>query len=132
MNFFDAIILSIVEGITEFLPISSTGHLVLTTDLLRIPQTEFVKSFEIIIQLGAILAVVFLYGKRFIRHKTVWHRVLVAFIPTGIVGFILYSFIKKFLLGNDIITLLAIFWGGVLLIILELFYKEQDHFTDEI
>ena len=66
MNLFQTIILSMVEGITEFLPISSTGHLILASNLLKITQTEFVKSFEIIIQLGAILAVVVIYFKKLV------------------------------------------------------------------
>ncbi len=132
MNILQALILSAIEGIAEFLPISSTGHMVLASELLKIQQTEFVKSFEIIIQLGAILAVVVLYWKRFTRHRKIWERIVVAFIPTGIVGFLLYKFIKQFLLGNDTATLLALFWGGVFLIVLELFYKEREHYSDSI
>ncbi|MBI4099893.1 undecaprenyl-diphosphatase, partial [Candidatus Microgenomates bacterium] len=66
MNLITALILSLVEGITEFLPISSTGHLILASQLLAVAQTEFVKSFEIAIQMGAILSVVFLFGRRFL------------------------------------------------------------------
>jgi len=72
MTIINSIILAIVEGITEFLPISSTGHLVLTADLLKIYQTNFVKDFEIIIQLGAILAVIVLYWKTVIASKKIW------------------------------------------------------------
>lgn len=68
MNFFEALILGIVEGITEFLPISSTGHLILASNILGIPQSDFVKSFEIAIQLGTILAVVFLYAKMLLKN----------------------------------------------------------------
>ena len=74
MDLFQVVILSVVEGITEFLPISSTGHLILTSRLLNIPQTEFVKSFEIIIQLGAILAVVIIYWKRLLLQKQLWKK----------------------------------------------------------
>lgn len=127
MDYLQAIILSIVEGLTEFLPISSTGHLVLTSRLLNIAQTNFVKSFEIIIQLGAICAILFLYWKTIFTNKKIWSKIIAAFIPTAIVGFIFYKIVKVFLLGNPLITLFALFMGGILLIILEKLYKEKDH-----
>ncbi|MEK7551598.1 MAG: undecaprenyl-diphosphate phosphatase [Patescibacteria group bacterium] len=132
MDYLSAIILSIVEGITEFLPISSTGHLIVASEVLRIQQTDFVKNFEIVIQLGAILSIVVLYFKSFIQNKEVWKRVLAAFIPTAIVGFALFKFIKSFLLGNLYITLFALLIGGILLIILELIYKEKEHHVDSV
>lgn len=132
MDFLQAVFLSIVEGITEFLPISSTGHLILTTKLLGIPQTEFVKSFEIIIQLGAICAVLFLYWRLLLQSVDVWKRIIIAFIPTAIFGFVLYKFIKTFLIGNEYVTLAALFIGGIMLIVLELIYKEKDHHVDSI
>jgi undecaprenyl-diphosphatase len=132
MDLLHSLILGIVEGFTEFLPISSTGHLVLVSDILRITQTDFVKDFEIIIQLGAILAVVALYFKTFIRNKKVWLRIISAFVPTGIIGFLLYKLIKNFLLGNTYVTLWALFIGGILLIFLELIYKEKDHHAEKI
>lgn len=122
MNFFDAIILGIVEGITEFLPISSTGHLILTTDLMRIESTEFVKSFTVIIQLGAILSVLTLYWRKFLTKKNLLYKVLTAFMPTAIVGFMLYPFIKDYLLGSTQVTLWALFLGGILLIGLEMWF----------
>lgn len=127
MDFLQAIILSVVEGLTEFLPISSTGHLVLISRLLNITQTEFVKSFEIIIQLGAIFAILFLYWRTILENKKIWKIILTAFIPTAIVGFIFYKTVKVFLLGNPLITLLALFVGGIILIILEKLYKEKEH-----
>lgn len=130
MDYLSAIILSIVEGITEFLPISSTGHLIVTSEILKIQQTDFVKNFEIVIQLGAILSIVVLYFKSFIQSKEVWKRILAAFIPTAIVGFILFKFIKSYLLGNLYVTLFALLIGGILLIILELLYKEKEHHVD--
>lgn len=132
MDFFEALILSVVEGLSEFLPISSTGHLVLASEILGIPQTEFVKSFEIIIQLGAILAVVALYAKTLMINKAIWLRILAAFLPTAVVGFTLYRFIKDFLIGNTTVTLVALFLGGIALIILELIYKEKEHHAGKI
>jgi undecaprenyl-diphosphatase len=132
MDFLQAIILSIVEGITEFLPISSTGHLVLASDLLKIPQTDFVKSFEVIIQLGAILAVVVLYWRRLLQSKALWLRLAVAFVPTAVIGFAMYKVIKTFLLGNPQVTLWALFLGGIALIVIEKFYKEEPHHLDKV
>lgn len=132
MDLLQVLILSAVEGITEFLPISSTGHLVLTSELLRITQIDFVKSFEVIIQLGAILAVVVLYWQRLLQSKALWLRLIVAFLPTAIIGFGLYSFIKTVLIGNPQVTLWALFLGGIALILIEKFYQEKKHHLDKI
>jgi len=132
MNVLHAIILSIVEGITEFLPISSTGHMILTGTLLKIPETEFVKSFEIIIQLGAILAVLLLYWKKLLTNKQTFIRVAIAFVPTAIVGLVLYKFIKDILLGNPWIVVWSLGIGGILLILLEKFHKEKTEQKNEI
>lgn len=125
MSILDAIILSIVEGITEFLPISSTGHMILAADLLKIPQTEFLKSFEIIIQFGAILAVVSLYLKVLLTNRVILTKLLVAFIPAGVVGLVLYKFIKSYLLGSTSVVLWSLFIGGVILIAWEKYYQTR-------
>ena len=132
MNYLQALILSIVEGTSEFLPISSTGHLILVSELLKVTQTEFIKSFEIFIQLGAIFAVVFLYWNTISKNILVWKKVIAAFIPTAVIGLVLYKFIKHFLLGNDQVTLWALFIGGILLIVLELLYEEKNHHTEKL
>lgn len=132
MTYFQSIILSIVEGLTEFLPVSSTGHLILVSKFLGAGQSEFLKSFEIIIQLGAILAVIVLYRNSFLRSYMAWKRILVAFLPTGIIGFLLYKFIKDFLLGNAIITVFALVIGGILLILIEYLLKNKKIKTREI
>lgn len=126
MTYFDALILSIIEGVTEFLPISSTGHMILTTKLLGIETTEFVKTFEISIQLGAILAIVFLYWKQYSLNKTVIAKIMTAFLPTAIIGLLMYNVVKS-LLGSSEVTLATLFFGGIALIVLELLYKEKDH-----
>ncbi len=132
MNFIQAILLSIVEGISEFLPISSTGHMIIASDILKIAQTSFVKDFEIVIQLGAIFAIVFLYWKSMSKNVEAWKKIIAAFIPTGIIGFLLFKIIKTYLLGNSLITVASLFLGGIALIFLELIYKEKEHHVDKI
>lgn len=128
MDILHAVIISIVEGITEFLPVSSTGHQVLVAQLLGVPQTEFVKSFEIFIQLGAILAIVGMYFKKVLNNTKMWKPLLAAFIPTGIIGFAFYKVVKEVLLGNDFVTVTALFIGGLILIGVEMFvFKNKQH-----
>ncbi len=119
MNTIEAIILGVVEGITEFLPISSTAHLDIGRLALGIPLSEFVKSFMITIQFGAILAVVFLYRKNIFGNYKYVRNILIAFIPTGILGFILYKIIKSVLIGNTMLAATMLILGGVLILILE-------------
>lgn len=121
----EAFILGAVEGITEFLPISSTGHMILASDALHIAPTEFLKSFEIIIQLGAILAVFFLYWKKLLLNGKIFKRVAIAFIPTAILGLAFYGVVKTYLLGSATVVLWALGVGGALLIIFEYFHKEK-------
>lgn len=125
MNLFHTIILSIIEGFTEFLPISSTGHLILAGKLLQIPDTDFYKSFEIIIQLGAILAVLVLYWQKIFKEKYLWGKIFLAFLPSAFFGLIFYKFIKTFLLGNTTIVLMSLLVGGIFLIIIEKIYQEK-------
>ena len=119
MTYLQTIILAIIEGITEFLPISSTGHLILTQKLLGITATEFTKSFDILIQLSAILAVLVLYWKKILHSRLLWKQLFMAFIPTGILGLTLYKFVKSFLLNNVLVTVLALFFGGLVLLVVD-------------
>lgn len=130
MNFFQILILSVVEGITEFLPVSSTGHLILTSKLLKIPQSDFLTSFEIIIQLGAIAAVIFLYAKEIILQKSLWNKLLVSFLPAAIIGLSLYKLIKGFLLTTPIIPVVSLIIGGIILILFEKIVKIEDKEND--
>jgi undecaprenyl-diphosphatase len=120
-----ALILGIVEGITEFLPISSTAHLILSSHAMGLAETEFLKSFEIIIQLGAILSVVMLYWKRFWVRDT-FLKLVIAFIPTGVIGLTVYKLVKAYLLGNITVVLTALVVGGVVLIVFEQFKKPSE------
>lgn len=129
MDYLTAIVLAVVEGVTEFLPVSSTGHLILAATLLKITQIPFVKSFELSIQSGAILAVVLLYWRVFLKME-VLKRIIVAFIPTGVVGLLIYHTFKDVLLGNLQIVLWSLFLGGVFLILFEWRYKELSRVDD--
>ena len=125
MSIIHAIILGIVEGITEFLPISSTGHMILVSKILNISQTDFVKTFEIAIQLGAILAVVLIYWKKlFVSFETI-KKLIVAFIPTGIIGFVIYKIVKTILLGNNYVVIASLFIVGLILILVELYLSKK-------
>ncbi len=132
MSILHSIIFGIIEGITEFLPISSTAHMVLAAKLMHVAQSDFVKSFEIIIQVGAILSVVMLYWKRFFVDMESLKRVIAAFIPTAIIGFILYKAIKKYLLANDSIIVWALLIGGLIIIAFEMFHREKESAAGDI
>jgi undecaprenyl-diphosphatase len=131
MNIFDAILLGVVEGLSEFLPISSTGHLMIASQLLKLKTTEFLTSFEIAIQLGAILAVVVLYFKSLLLDKETIKRVCVAFVPTAAVGLILYKLIKHYLLGDIRVVLWSLFLGGLFLIVFEMFHREKQNAQED-
>lgn len=123
MEYVHAVVLGIVEGLTEFLPVSSTGHLILATNILGIPESSFTKSFDIIIQLGAIASVVALYWRRLLDIELL-KKLLVAFIPTGIIGLALYKIVKTYLLGNETVVLWALLFGGIALVLFERFHEE--------
>jgi len=117
VNVFDAIILAIVEGLTEFLPVSSTGHMNLARHLLGIdPSNEFANSFEVIIQLGAILAIVVLYWPRLTRDLEAWKRIIVAFIPTGAIAFALRHQIDRWISSVPLTVLMLVLVGLVLIV----------------
>lgn len=124
MSPLDSLILGLVEGFTEFLPISSTAHLILTSHILGLGQTAFVKTFEIAIQSGAILAVITVYWRRFLDLE-ILKKIIVAFIPTAIIGLLLYKVAKTYLMGNIYVVLGALAIGGVLLIAFELFFRKK-------
>ncbi len=118
MSIIEVIILGIIEGITEFLPISSTGHMILASNLMGISHQDFVKTFEIAIQLGAILSVLTVYYKRFLVSIDIYLKLIVAFIPTGIIGLLLYKIIKGYLFNVYVVSTTLVI-GGILLILLD-------------
>jgi undecaprenyl-diphosphatase len=129
LDAFNAVVLGIVEGVTEFLPISSTAHLILASRALGLADTEFQKSFEIIIQLGAILAVVVLYWRRFLDID-VLKKLVVAVIPTGVIGLTVYKAIKGFLMGSLTVILITLLVGGIALIVFERFQEREERDVD--
>ena len=132
MNILQSIILGVIEGITEFLPISSTAHMVLTAKVMNIAQTDFVKSFEIVIQFGAILSVVALYWKRFVLDIESLKRILAAFLPTAVLGFFLYKIVKAYLIDNQTVIIWALLLGGVFLILFEMIHREKETAHEDI
>ncbi len=125
MNFIQALILGIIEGITEFLPISSTAHLIITSKLLAIPQTDFHKFFEVFIQSGAILAVVVIYFQYLLKRKNLIKYLIYSFIPTAIIGFLLYKVIKNVFFESDILIIGAIFLVGLIFLKVEWLIKKK-------
>ncbi len=127
MNYLQAIIVAIVEGITEFLPVSSTGHMIITTSVMGIVSQDFTKLFTIAIQLGAIIAVLFLYRQKFINGLKDWSfyfKLLLAFIPAAVIGFLLNDFIDQ-MLESVIIVSYSLIIGGVILIYIDSFFKNN-------
>jgi len=125
MSIVATLLLSVLEGVTEFLPVSSTGHLILASRLLGIPATDFTKSFEIFIQLGAMMAVISLYWQRMVQQPQLFKPILIAFVPTGCLGLVLYGVIKTYLLGNDAVVAIALASVGALMILLEHYWRRH-------
>lgn len=123
MTLFDALILGALEGVTEFLPISSTGHLILASQLLGLEQTNAHKAFEVSIQLGSILAVLYLYAKRLLQDKTLWLKIGVAFLPAGGLGFLFYKQIKA-LFGIETVSIMLIA-GGIVFLLFEYLRRDK-------
>ena len=125
MEIFHALVLGVVEGITEFLPISSTGHLIIVSKWLGIDQSSVHIAFEVIIQLAAIMAVGANYSQKFRpRYFTLWVKVFIAFLPLALIGFIFKDQIKLLFLNAYIVPIMFII-GGVIFLILEFFHKDR-------
>lgn len=125
MNIFQVVILAIIEGITEFLPISSTGHMVIASSFMGIADDEFVKVFEVAIQLGAILSVVILYFKRFFKTIDFYYKLVVGVIPAVIVGVLLQKQIDK-MLGSPLVVAITLLAGGVVLLFVDKWFNKAE------
>lgn len=131
MDILQAIILGIVEGFTEFLPISSTGHLIVISHWLSIDQTDTNKAFEVIIQLSTMLAVVLNYKDKFtLAHRVLWSKVILAFIPIGFIGLLFHHQIKEFFTVSTVGVMFII--GGIVFLIVEYFYRENSSHVSDV
>ncbi|MEA1982236.1 MAG: undecaprenyl-diphosphate phosphatase [Campylobacterota bacterium] len=132
MTIFDSIILGVIEGFTEFLPISSTGHLIVASQFLGIDQNSVTKAYEVIIQFAAILAVVFNYKDKFsIKKIDLWTKVFLSFLPIGIVGFIFSDQIKE-LFSVNIVAIMFIVGGIVFLIVEKFCLTNEEKLIDDV
>ncbi|MDB0600460.1 undecaprenyl-diphosphate phosphatase [Tenacibaculum maritimum] len=127
MRLIEAIILAIIEGITEYLPVSSTGHMIIASSFMRIATDDFTKLFTIVIQLGAILAVLVLYWKRFFQSLDFYLKLLVAFIPAVILGLLLNDIIDD-LLESPITVAISLIIGGFILLKVDDWFKANEVF----
>jgi len=123
MTYAQAVIIAIVEGITEFLPISSTGHMIITETILGINIDDFTKAFTVNIQFGAILSVIVLYWKRFLQTWTFYKKLFVAFLPAAIIGFAAGDFIDG-LLRNVLVVAITMLLGGILLLFVDKWFNK--------
>lgn len=124
MSYLEAFIIAVIEGLTEFLPVSSTGHMMIGTAILGIKATPFVKLFTVAIQLGAILSVVVLYFKRFFKSVDFYVKLIVAFIPAVIFGLLLGDYIDA-ALENLMGVAVALFVGGIVLVFVDKWFKNN-------
>ncbi len=129
MTYLEAFIIAVIEGLTEFLPISSTGHMMIGTAILGMQATPFVKLFTVAIQLGAILSVVVLYFKRFFKSIDFYIKLIVAFIPAAIAGILLGDYIDA-ALENILGVAIALFFGGIVLLFVDQWFK-GNHLKEE-
>jgi undecaprenyl-diphosphatase len=129
MTYLQAIIIAIVEGLTEFLPVSSTGHMVIVSSLMGISGDDFTKLFEIVIQLGAILSVVALYWKRFFQSFDIYLKLAAAFTPAAIFGLLFYKHVKV-LLEKPLVIALILLLGGIVLLFVDKWFEKNE--TQEV
>lgn len=125
MSIFETIIIAIVEGLTEFLPVSSTGHMILAQGFLGVESNDFVKAFTVIIQFGAILSVIFLYWRRFFQSWEFYWKLLVAFIPAAVIGFLASDFIDG-LLENVWVVASMLVLGGVFMLFVDKWFTHPE------
>lgn len=131
MNLIQTIIIAIVEGITEFLPISSTGHMIIVQKLLGVPSSEFVKAFTVIIQFGAILSVLVLYWKRFLQSLDFYWKLIVAFLPAAIFGFLFNDLIDQ-MLENVTVVAVSLLVGGVVMLFVDKWFNSDTEINQEM
>lgn len=132
MTYFQAIVLAIIEGLTEFLPVSSTGHMIIGTALMGMDPSPFVKLFTIFIQLGTILSVLVLYYRRFFKSLDFYYKLVVAAIPASILGLLLNDFIDSLLESPLMVAVMLVIGGVILLFVDRWFNRPQVDNSDDI
>ncbi len=125
MSLIQAIILAIIEGITEYLPVSSTGHMIIGSALMGISDQPFTKIFEVNIQFGTILSVIVLYYKRFFQSFQFYYKLLIGFLPAAVIGFALNDFIDSLLENVTIVAIMLVF-GGLILIFIDKYFENKE------
>ena len=130
MTLYEAAILGIVEGITEFLPVSSTAHIALTSQMMGITQDEFMSSFNIIIQIAPIFSIILIYLNTLFQSLDIWKKLIASFIPTGAIGFLFHHQIEAMFSANSIV--LWMIATGVFFLIVEFLYFKRGHTTEEL
>jgi undecaprenyl-diphosphatase len=131
MDYLQAIIIAIVEGVTEFLPISSTGHMIITEKLLGLEPSSLLNVYKITIQFGAIISVICLYWRRFFKSTDFYLKLFVGFLPAAVFGFLLSDFIDQ-MLGNVWIVVISLIAGGIVLIFIDSWLKNDNPDNQEI
>ncbi len=126
MSVLEAILLAIVEGLTEFLPVSSTGHMIIASSMLGIASNSFTKTFIVSIQLGAIVSVIVLYWKKFFQSLHFYYKLFVAFLPAAIIGFLLNDYIDQLLERTEVVATTLIL-GGFVFLFIDKFFKENEN-----
>lgn len=129
MNLIQTIIISIVEGLTEFLPVSSTGHMILAQGIMGIKSDDFVKMFTVCIQFGAILSVIVIYWKRFLQSWSFYWKLLTAFIPAAVIGFLCSDYIDALLESPLVVAIMLVVGGVFMLFVDKIFNKPADDQT---
>ena len=130
MNLIEAIILAIIEGITEYLPVSSTGHMIIASSFMKIAEDDFTKLFTIVIQLGAILSVVVLYWKRFFQSIDFYLKLFVAFIPAVFFG-LLFNDVIDGLLESPLVVAISLIIGGFILLKVDDWFQTNEEDSSE-
>lgn len=125
MGYLEAIILAIIEGLTEFLPVSSTGHMIIASTFMDIASDDFTKLFTVAIQFGAILSVVIVYFKKFFQSINFYTKLFVAFIPTGILGLLLKDYVDQ-LLENIWVVAISLLLGGIILLFVDKWFESNE------
>ena len=125
MSWFEALIIAIVEGVTEFLPISSTGHMIITKEILHMQDSEFINLFIVNIQFGAILSVVVLYWKKFFKSLRFYYTLFIAVLPAGILGLLLGEYIDQ-MFESALIVACSLIVGGIVLLFVDKWLIKED------